>query len=440
MALRKKILDRTAAVGILGMGYVGLPLAMEFAKRGFSVIGFEIDKAKVRGLRRGRSHVPDVSSESLRKEIKAKRFRATDRFNPVADCDVIIICVPTPLRKTKEPDVRYIRSACRAVGPRLRRGRLIVLESTTYPGTTREFVLPILESGGETRRSKRARWKAGKDFHLAFSPERVDPSNQNYRIANTPKVVGGITPSCTELACLLYEQIVEVVVPVSNASTAEMVKLLENSFRAVNIGLVNEMALMCHHLGIDVWEIISAAATKPFGFTPFYPGPGVGGHCIPVDPSYLVWKMKELNFEPRLIELAGTINAQMPEHVARRLASLLNERKRPVRGSRILVLGVAYKPEVNDTRESPALDVMKLLLDQGAQVRYHDPYVPRVRLGRRRLSSTALTKAVVRKSDLVVILTAHREVNYQLVLKSAKLVFDTRNAIAGMEQRNLKRL
>lgn len=440
MALKKKILDRTASVGILGMGYVGLPLAMEFAARGFSVIGFETDKVKVRGLRRGRSHILDVDSESLRKEIKAKRFRATGRFDAVADCDVLIICVPTPLRKTKEPDVRYIRSACRAVGAHMRRGQLIVLESTTYPGTTREFVLPILESGGMSRRAKRARWKVGKDFHLAFSPERVDPSNQHYRIPNTPKVVGGITPACTDLASLLYEQIIETVVPVSSASTAEMVKLLENSFRAVNIGLVNEMALMCHHLGIDVWEIISAAATKPFGFTPFYPGPGVGGHCIPVDPSYLVWKMKELNFEPRLIELASTINAQMPEHVSRRLAALLNEQKRPMRGSRILVLGVAYKPGVNDTRESPALDVIKLLLDQGAQVRYHDPYVPRVVLGRRRLSSTALTSAAVRKSDLVVILTAHRSVNYQLVLKSAKLVFDARNAIAGVEQRNLKRL
>ncbi len=440
MTLKKKILDRTASVGILGMGYVGLPLAMEFAARGFSVIGFDTDKIKVRGLRRGRSHISDVSLASLRKELKAKRFRATDNFDSIKDCDAIIICVPTPLRKTKEPDVSYIRSACRAVGARMRRGQLIVLESTTYPGTTREFVLPMLERGGEPRSSKRVRWKAGKDFHLAFSPERVDPANQHYRIPNTPKVVGGITPACTELASLLYEQVIEQVVAVSSASTAEMVKLLENSFRAVNIGLVNEMAQMCHHLGVDIWEIISAAATKPFGFTPFYPGPGVGGHCIPVDPSYLVWKMKELNFEPRLIELASTINAQMPEHVARRLASLLNEQKRPVRGSRILVLGVAYKPGVNDTRESPALDVIKLLLDQGAQVRYHDPYVPRVRLGRRRLSSTALTKAVVRKFDLVVILTAHQTVDYPLVVKSAKLVFDARNATAGMEQENLKRL
>lgn len=426
-----KISSRRAQVGIIGLGYVGLPLAMEFAGKGLRVTGFDVDAGKVGGLSKGRSHIPDVPSRLVAAAVKDGRFKATARFDDLGKMDAVIICVPTPLRKTKEPDLTYIVSACEQVAPRLRKGQLIVLESTTYPGTTRELVLPMFEAKG---------MKAGRDFHLAFSPERVDPANRNFRIANTPKVVGGHTPSCSRAAQALYATVVEKVVPVSSTESAEMVKLLENTFRAVNIAMVNELAVMCQRLGVDVWEIIGAAATKPFGFMPFYPGPGLGGHCIPVDPSYLAWKMKSLNFEPRFIELAANINSRMPEYTVERLGELLNHSSRAIKGSRILILGAAYKPDVNDMRESPSIDVMKLLMDRGAKVSYHDPYVPTLSIEGRRLRSVPLTKAALKGSDAAVILTAHKGLDYGMVLANARLVFDARNALAGRKAGNLVRL
>jgi UDP-N-acetyl-D-glucosamine dehydrogenase len=338
--------------------------------------------------------------------------------------------------------VRYIVAACRKIARGLRRGQLVVLESTTYPGTTRELLLPYLEKGeaNNNKGKQRAPFKAGRDFYLAFSPERVDPGNTTYQIKNTPKVVGGITPTCLELAVTLYSQVVERVVPVSSPEAAEMVKLLENTFRAVNIGLVNEMALMCDRLKLDIWEIVGAAATKPFGYMPFFPGPGIGGHCIPLDPSYLAWRMKALNFEPRFIELATVINAQMPEYTVRRISHILNGFGKPVRGSRIFILGTAYKPQVSDTRESPALDVMKLLMDLGSRVSYHDFFVPELSLEGIRMRSLPLSRAQLRKADLTTILTAHPNVDYAFVLKHARAIFDARNATAGMSHKNLFRL
>jgi UDP-N-acetyl-D-glucosamine dehydrogenase len=429
--LRSLLISREARVGVIGLGYVGLPLSLAFARRGFSVTGFDVSKKVVASLARGRSHIPDVPNAALRKEIAGRRFRSSYRFTGLKKCDVIIICVPTPLRKSREPDVSYIQRACEAVLPNLRKEQLIVLESTTYPGTTREMVAPILEKSG---------LRLGKDFHLAFSPERVDPSNKTYGIENTPKVVGGMTRACTDSAALLYGQVVDEVVPVSDADTAEMAKLLENTFRAVNIGLVNEMALMCNRLGLDVWEVVGAAATKPFGFMPFYPGPGLGGHCIPVDPGFLAWKMKTLNFEPRFIELAEATNASMPAYTVGRVAELLNGAGKPVKGARVFVLGVAYKPDVNDVRESPALDVMTLLMSKGAKVTYHDPYVSSVKVAGKTMRSVKLTAGALKKSDITVILTAHRAVELGPVVKQARVVFDARNATSGMRRRNVHRL
>jgi len=429
--LAGRIESHKAVVGVIGLGYVGLPLAMAFARKGIRVIGFDVDERKTKLLMRGKSHIPDIEASIVADVVGKKRFSATTKFDGISKCDALIICVPTPLRKTKDPDLTFILAACEAAVKRLRKGQLIVLESTTYPGTTREMVQPVFESSG---------LKVGKDFHLAFSPERVDPGNKTYRIENTPKVVGGVTRRCGDLAASLYAQIVDRVVPVSSTDAAEMVKLLENTFRAVNIGLVNEVALMCERLGVDVWEIIEAAKTKPFGFMPFYPGPGLGGHCIPVDPNYLAWKMKALNFEPRFIDLASVVNSGMPDYVVRRTSDLLNESKRAINGSRILVLGVAYKPGVDDIRESPALDVIKLLLDQGAGIRYHDSFVPNVSVGKTRMKSIALTPSALKSADLVLVLTAHQTVDYPHVLRHAKMVFDTRNATAGIARRNLRRL
>ncbi|MBI4386386.1 MAG: nucleotide sugar dehydrogenase [Elusimicrobia bacterium] len=431
MELQQKIENKTARVGVLGLGYVGLPLCVEFARRGFEVSGFDVSERLVRDLKGGRSHVLDVASETIRDLVRSGRFSPTTRFDRLGRADAIVICVPTPLRKSKEPDVSYILSATREVSRRLRRGQLVVLESTTYPGTTRELVLTALERAG---------LRVGRDFHLAFSPERVDPGNKTYRITNTPKVVGGVTPACARAAAALYGQIVERVVPVSSPEAAEMVKLLENTFRAVNIGLVNEIALMCHRLGLDVWEVISAASTKPFGYMPFYPGPGIGGHCIPLDPQYLAWKMKSLNFEPRFIELAGVINASMPEFVVRRIGDILNGDSKPLKGSRILVLGVAYKPNVSDVRESPALDVIKLLGEQGVAVSISDPWIKTIQVENRKFRSRPLTRAELRRYDLVAVLTAHGGVDYRRVLRAARRVFDARNALAGVADPKLFRL
>jgi UDP-N-acetyl-D-glucosamine dehydrogenase len=431
MELRGKIRDRSARIGVLGLGYVGLPLAMDFCRKGFRVTGFEVDRRRLADLGRGKSYIRDVSSQELRKWRSAGRWRATGGFAGLARQDVVLVCVQTPLRKTKEPDVSNILAALREVSRRLRRGQLVVIESTTYPGATEEVILPVL---------LRAGLRLGKDFFLAFSPERVDPGNPDWGIANTPKVVGGADPASTACAVELYCQVVERVVPVSSPRAAETVKLLENTFRAVNIALVNEMAQVCHHMGLDVWEIIDAAASKPFGFMPFYPGPGIGGHCIPKDPRLLSWKIKTLNFDPRFIQLASTINEGMPQYAVERMAEALNCARKPLRGSRILILGAAYKPGVEDYRESPSLDVMDLLLRAGAKVSYHDPFVPSLEAGGRRLLSAPLTDRALRAADCAAILTAHPQVDYRRVVRLARLVFDARNAAKGIRSPKLVRL
>lgn len=429
--IKDKIQQKTARIGILGLGYVGLPLATEFAKAGFPVTGFEVDDRKVKSLAKGVSYIGDIASAELAPLVKSKKLNATTDFSRLRQMDACIICVPTPLNKTKDPDISFISASAQQIARTLHKDQLIILESTTYPGTTRDFVLPLLEEKG---------FKAGKDIYLAFSPERIDPGNVQYRLANTPKVVGGLTPTCTELATLLYGQIVQKVVPVSSPESAELVKLLENTFRAVNIGLVNEIALICDKLGLNVWEIINAARTKPYGFMPFYPGPGLGGHCIPVDPLYLSWKMKSLNFSARFIDLAGEINSHMPEFVVDKVLRALNDRKKSVNGSRILVLGVAYKADVSDVRESPALDVIHLLDQQGAQVEYHDPYVPSVRIGEKTFKSKPYSPALLKAADAVVITTNHAAFKPQAILSASRLVIDTRNLMQGLSARHLVRL
>jgi UDP-N-acetyl-D-glucosamine dehydrogenase len=424
--LSGKIERRSARVGVVGLGYVGLPLAVAFAKRGFPVVGLEADPKRAAAIRKGRSYVEDVPSEDLARLVKSGALTVDGAGRSVGGLDAVLICVQTPLRKTKEPDISSILAACRALAPRLRKGALVVLESTTYPGTTEEAVRPALEKSG---------LKAGRDFHLAFSPERVDPGNARWKIENTPKVLGGIDEESTRLAAALYGQVINRVVPVSSATAAELVKLLENTFRSVNIALVNELAQICDRLGLDVWEVVGAAATKPFGFMPFWPGPGIGGHCIPKDPQLLSWKMRALNFEPRFIELATTINGAMPVYAASRIARALNGAGKAVRGSRILVLGAAYKPGVGDHRDSPSLDLMHLLAEDGAAVSYHDPFVPKVKVAGRSWKSRPLTDAALKSADCVAVLTAHKEVDYARVCRLARLVFDARNATAGLKGR-----
>ena len=426
MALERKLSGGAARIGVVGLGYVGLPLAVEFARAGFSVTGVEAFAARAAALKRGRSYIGDVPSAEVAGLIRAGLLDVRTDGRSLDRCDAIVICVQTPLRKSKEPDLGAVVAACREVAKRLRRGQLVVLESTTYPGTTEDVVRPELEKSG---------LKAGRDFHLAFSPERVDPGNEKWTIANTPKVVGGIDAASTRLAAALYRRIVRRVVPVSSAGAAELVKLLENSFRAVNIALVNEMAQICHKLGLDVWEVVGAAATKPFGFMPFWPGPGIGGHCIPKDPQLLTWKMKSLNFEPRFIELATGINGAMPGYAVGRIALALNRDGKAVKGSRILVLGVAYKPGVSDYRESPALDVMHLLAEEGAKVEYHDAFVPKAEAAGRVWRGRALTDGAVKGADLVAVLTAHPGVDYARICRLARRVFDARNATAGLTGR-----
>lgn len=431
MELERRLRGGKARVGIVGLGYVGLPLAVEFAKAGLRVVGVEASPARAAALKRGRSYIGDVPDAVTARLVRSGRLTVVPDARALEDCDAVLICVQTPLRKTKEPDLSAVVAACRAVAPRLKRGRLVVLESTTYPGTTDEVVRPILEASSGL--------KAGKDFHLAFSPERVDPGNATWTIANTPKVVGGVDAESTRLACALYKKIVRRVVPVSGAKTAELVKLLENSFRAVNIALVNEMAQVCATLGLDVWEVVAAAATKPFGYMPFWPGPGIGGHCIPKDPQLLTWKMKKLNFRPRFIELATVVNGGMPAYAVSRVAGMLKKDRRALKGARVLVLGVAYKPGVSDYRESPALDVMHLLAEKGAKVSYHDAFVPRAEAVGRTWSSAPLTDKALREADAVAIMTAHKGVDYQRVCRLARRVFDARNATAGLAG-NVERL
>ncbi|GMV90700.1 MAG: nucleotide sugar dehydrogenase [Candidatus Hydrogenedentota bacterium] len=410
-------------VAVVGLGYVGLPLCVEFARGGLDVVGIDVNEAKVEAVNQGRSYVLDVSEASITELVTAKRFQATTDFDALGSADAICICVPTPLRKSMDPDISYIVNAVEEIAPRLKRGMLVVLESTTYPGTTEELVLPRLEQTGLS---------VGVDFYLAFSPERVDPANATYTTRNTPKVIGGVTPACTEKATELYRHAVDTVVPVKSARAAEMVKLLENTFRAINIGMVNELAIMCDRLGVDVWEVIDAAKTKPFGFMPFYPGPGLGGHCIPIDPLYLSWKLKTIDYTARFIELASAINSSMPEYVVSRIHNALDACKKSINGSRILLMGVAYKPDVSDTRESPALDILGLLRQRGAEVFYADPYVPELEVLGEQYISYPLDRGVA-DFDCVVIVTHHRQFDYAAVLQQASLVFDARNATSGFE-------
>ncbi len=400
--LRKKIEARTAHIAIIGMGYVGLPLSFEFINAGFRVAGIDVNINKVNLLNQGKSDISNISDNQLARVIKQKKLSVINSYSVLEDIDIIAICVPTPLNKTKDPDVSFILSSVEEVKKHLRHGQLVILESTTYPGTTEELLLPILEETG---------LKVGQDFFLAFSPERVDPGNIHYDTHNTPKVVGGITSSCLKITKFLYQQCIEHVVPISSSRAAEMVKLLENTFRSVNIGLVNEIALMCDRLKIDVWEVIDAAATKPFGFMPFYPGPGLGGHCIPIDPFYLSWKLKTLNYYARFIELAGDINSNMPNFVIHKVADMLNDHKKPIKGSHILILGVAYKNDINDYRESPALDIIKLLQEKGADILYNDPYIPRLKLNGETLYSVELSAERLMQFDCAIITTAHSNYN-----------------------------
>jgi UDP-N-acetyl-D-glucosamine dehydrogenase len=428
--LKDKIRNRQARIGIIGLGYVGLPLAVEFAKAGFEVTGFDVDLAKVDAINKGHSYIGDVSNEDVSAASKAGKLSATADMARLHDMDAIDICVPTPLRKTRDPDLSYVVLAVAAVRAQLRVGQLVILESTTYPGTTDEVVQPALEESG---------LKAGKDFHLAFSPERVDPGNVTHTTRSIPKVVGGVNEASTELAAELYASIISTIVPVSSTQVAEMVKLLENTFRAVNIGLVNEIALMSHRMNIDVWEVIEAASTKPFGFMPFYPGPGLGGHCIPIDPFYLSWKARQNGFECRFIELAGHINGSMPAFVVERVGEALNSQRKPINGSRIHVFGVAYKKDVSDMRESPALDVIELLHRRGAVLSYTDPHVPTLDHGGLALTSVPERDAA-KGIDCAVVCTNHTVFSYVDMPKRFPLVVDTRNALKGVAGDNVFRL
>src|SRR5579883_3168403 len=427
--LAEKIVSRSARVGIIGLGYVGLPLATEFACAGFHVVGIDVQQSKIDQLRDGHSYVQDVPTEVIHELVTTGQLTATSDFSVVETLDTINICVPTPLRKTKDPDMSYIVTACQEITKYLRPGSLVILESTTYPGTTDELLLPMFEREG---------MKVGEDFFLCFSPERVDPGNPKFQTSNIPKVVGGITPACTKLGALFYKQAIEKVVPVSSTRVAEMVKLLENTFRMINIGLVNELAIMCDRMGINVWEVIDGAATKPFGFMPFYPGPGLGGHCIPIDPFYLSWKTKQAGIEARFIELAGYINGQMPHFVVDKVQNALNDAGKPVKGSRIHVMGVAYKRDIDDMRESPALDVMLLLEKRGGKLTYSDPHVPKLRLDGLHLESVPEIAAA--EADCVVIITDHTAFDYNALVSRSSLIVDTRNALKKFNSPNIVRL
>jgi UDP-N-acetyl-D-glucosamine dehydrogenase len=428
--LINKLQQRTARVSVLGLGYVGLPLATVFAEAGFTVVGIDPDQHKVDLLNRGESYILDVSTEQVARLVKAGRLKATADFSAIREADAISICVPTPLRKTGDPDLSYIISANEQLAHYVHPGMVVVLESTTYPGTTRELVLPrLIESSGLT---------VGQDFFVAFSPERVDPGREDWTTINTPKVLGGITPDCRDVATVWYSQALQNVVPVSSAEVAEMAKLLENTFRMVNIGMVNEMAIMCDRLGVDVWEVIDAAATKPFGFMKFSPGPGLGGHCIPIDPLYLSWKLRALNYTARFIELASEINTGMPRFVIAKVQDALNEFQKPLKGSKVLVLGAAYKPDIDDLRESPALDVIGLLRQKGAQVFYHDPYISHIKHDTWEMSSVSDLMGTVKAADCVVIVTHHKSYDYAAILQAAALIVDTRNALGSKGLNNPK--
>ena len=423
--LLSRIADRQARVGIVGLGYVGLPLAVEFAEAGYEVLGVDVERDKIARLNAGVSYIADVRDERVAALVASGKLRATDCYAELGEVDAISICVPTPLRKTRDPDMSYIIQATESIADVCRRGKLIVLESTTYPGTTEEIILPAIARDDLT---------VGEDVFIAYSPERIDPGNKAYTVRNTPKVVGGITRNCTAVAVALYEAAVDQVIAVTSPTAAEMVKLLENTFRAVNIAMVNEMALMCDKLDVDVWEVIAAAATKPFGYMPFYPGPGLGGHCIPVDPHYLSWKLKTLNYNARFIELASEINASMPYYVVEKVTSALNDQGRAVRGSRIVILGVAYKRDVDDVRESPALDIINLLRQRGAEVSFHDPQVPAIQLESDvELKSRSYSVEWLMDSHCVVIVTDHSGFDWDEIAKHSRAVVDTRHVLSDAD-------
>ena len=431
MGLRERIESGEAVLAVVGLGYVGLPLAVEMAKAGHRVIGIDVSAEKVALLNAGTSYIPDVPTEELSPLVERGLIHASTDFATVAEADAVAICVPTPLNETKEPDTSYMENAAEAIAPHLHPDMLITLESTTYPGTTEEIIQPILESGG---------LKVGTDLFLAFSPERVDPGNPVYQTRNTPKVVGGVTPRCTEHAVALYGRYIDTVVPVSTTRVAEMSKLLENTFRGVNIALMNELLMLCERMDINLWEVIEAAKTKPFGFMPFYPGPGLGGHCIPIDPFYLSWKAREFDFRTEFIDLSGRINENMPYYVITRLMDAMNRQRKPLAGSRVLMLGVAYKADIDDMRESPAIRIAELLLEKETDLVYHDPYVDRFVAEGVEVPRADLTPEQVGAADVVLIVTAHKSVDYELVVHNARLVFDTRNALAAYESENITRL
>lgn len=430
--LKAKIKQKSSEIGVIGLGYVGLPLAVEFAKKGFKVTGIDVSQKRVDELKKQKkSYILDVPSQDIRSLVEAGLLDPTTDFKKIKRLDVIIICVPTPLRKTREPDISYIVSAAEKVAGIHKSGRLIILESTTYPGTTEEILLPIFKRDG---------LKLDKDFFLTFSPERVDPGNPNFKTKDIPKIIGGVTKKSSMLASLLYSHIIETVKIVPSSRTAEMVKLLENTFRSVNIGLVNEITLMCHRMGIEVWDVIEAAGTKPFGFMPFYPGPGLGGHCIPIDPLYLSWKARLFGYEARFIDLADTVNSHMPQHVVRRVGDLLNRKRKPLMGSRVLIAGVAYKKDVGDTRESPALEIMNLLRKEGCSVSYFDPHVPRMKVDGKVIKSLKPDRDLYRNKDCVIIVADHSSMDYDRMLKESRLIFDTRNKFKGTRAKKVVKL
>jgi UDP-N-acetyl-D-glucosamine dehydrogenase len=428
--LSSKLASRQAKVGVVGLGYVGLPLAVEFAKAGFTVTGIDVSQSKVDEVNRGESYIQDIPTSTLRPFVEAGKIRATTDFGVISELDTVDICVPTPLRKTKDPDMTFVVSACQEIAKHFHEGMLVVLESTTYPGTTDELVLPMLQKDN---------LRVGEEFFLCFSPERVDPGNPKYQTRNIPKVVGGITPACTRVGELFFKMALETVVPVSSTRAAELTKLLENTFRMINIAMVNELAVMCDRMGINVWEVIDAAATKPFGFMPFYPGPGLGGHCIPIDPFYLSWKTKQSGIEARFIELAGYINGQMPHFVVDKIQNALNEHAKPLKGSHIHIAGVAYKRDIDDMRESPALDVILLLKQRGSKITYSDPFVPELKIDGGLMQAQDLMTSVA-EADCTVVITDHTGVDYAAMLDASKLVVDTRNALKKLQSDKLVRL
>jgi UDP-N-acetyl-D-glucosamine dehydrogenase len=424
MTLTTKIKEKTAVIGVVGLGYVGLPLAVEKAKAGYMVIGFDIQKEKVESVNKGKNYIGDIVDSDLSEMVNNKRLSATADYSRIKECDAMTICVPTPLDEHYQPDISYVENSAREIAKYLRKDTLVVLESTTYPGTTEEVVMPILEATG---------LKCGEDFYLAFSPERVDPGNKLYNTKNTPKVVGGVTQKCTEIAAMLYESVLDgEIFKASSPKVAEMEKLLENTYRNINIGLANEMAILCNRMGINVWEVIDAAKTKPYGFQAFYPGPGLGGHCIPIDPFYLTWKAREFDYHTRLIEVSAEINQYMPEYVVERVMKILNERKMSLNGAKVLVLGVAYKQDIDDMRESPALKVIEHLEKYGAVVSYNDPFIPSFRYQGKNYNSNELTAELLENADIVIITTMHTVYDYQFIANHSSIIFDTKNAMKGV--------